>query len=132
ASLIAQHVPQVRPALPWLPEEEPNDDVRRLALVCVMAETPPGLVPWLIVRTHDYAYEANGHRLHWQKGMFLRNKRHGEAMLELREREFHLYSEAVWPQYFMNILRQTLSKLISDNWPGMQGRYSFSVPCQHR
>jgi internalin A len=53
-------------------------------------------------------------------------------MLEAREREFHLYTEAVWPEYFMNILRQTLSKLISDNWPGMQGRYSFSVPCQHR
>ncbi len=53
-------------------------------------------------------------------------------MLEAREREFHLYTEAVWPEYFMNILRQTLSKLISDNWPGRKGRYSFSVPCQHR
>ncbi len=51
ASLIAQHVPQVRPSLPWLPEEEPKPDLRRLALVCVMDETPPGLVPWMIVRT---------------------------------------------------------------------------------
>jgi hypothetical protein len=24
--------------------------------------------------------------------MFLRNKSHGEAMLELREREFHIYT----------------------------------------
>lgn len=132
ASLVAQHVPQVRPALPWLPEEEPRSDLRRLAMVYVMDEAPPGLVPWMIVRTHEFAFEQNGHRLHWQKGMFLRNHTHGEAMLELRGREFHLYTEAVWPEYFMNILSQTLSKLVSDNWPGMQSVYSFSVPCRHR
>lgn len=132
ASLVAQHVPQVRPALPWLPEEDPKQDQRRLAMVYVMNEAPPGLVPWMIVRTHEYAYEQDGHRLHWQKGMFLRNRRHGEAMIELRGREFHLYTEAVWPEYFMNILRQTLSKLVSDNWPGMRDRYSFTVPCRNR
>jgi len=130
ASLVAQHVPQVQPPLPWLPEEEPSPDKRRLAMVCVMDEAPPGLIPWMIVRTHEYAYELQQHHLHWQKGMFLRHKRHGEAVLELRGREFHLYTEAVWPEYFMNVLRQTLSKLIRDNWPGMEGRYFFSVPCQ--
>jgi hypothetical protein len=75
ASLVAQHVPQVRPDVPWLPEEEPKPDRRRLSMVFVMEEVPPGLVPWMIVRTHEYAFEKNGHRLHWQKGMFLRNKR---------------------------------------------------------
>ncbi|NER98008.1 MAG: hypothetical protein F6J86_29880, partial [Symploca sp. SIO1B1] len=93
-SLVAQHVPQVRPNLPWLPEEEPANNRRRIATVCVMEESPPGLIPWMIIRTHDYIYqrhEADGktHRLHWQKGMFLRNKNHGEAMLELRDRELH-------------------------------------------
>jgi Leucine-rich repeat (LRR) protein len=132
ASLVAQHVPQVRPALPWLPEEEPKPDLKRLAMVYVMDEAPPGLVPWMIVRTHEFAVEQNGHRLHWQKGMFLKNHRHGEALLELRGREFHLYTEAVWPEYFMNILSQTLSKLVADNWPGMQSRYSFNVPCLER
>ncbi len=131
-SLVAQLVPQVRPSLPWLPEEEPNPDLRRLAMVYVMDDAPPALVPWMIVRTHEYAFERGGHRLHWQKGMFLRHKRHGEAMLELRGREFHLYTEAIWPEYFMNILRQTLSKLITDNWPGMLGRYRFTVPCRQR
>jgi len=130
ASLVAQHVPQVRPDLPWLPEEEPKEKMRKLGMVCVMDEAPPGLVPWMIVRTHDYAFDYAGHRLHWQKGMFLRNTRHGEAMLELREREFHFYAEAIWPEYFMNVLRQTLDKLISDNWPGMKDRYYFGVPCQ--
>jgi hypothetical protein len=132
ASLVAQHVPQVRPALPWFPDEEPALGNRRIAMVCAMEDAPPGLVPWMIVRTHDYAYESSGHRLHWQKGMFLRNKRHGEAMLELRERDFHIYAEAVWPEFFMNVLRKTLQKLITDNWPGIEGRYYFAVPCKHR
>jgi internalin A len=131
ASLVAQHVPQVRPTLPWLPEEEPKENQRRLGMVCVMNETPPGLVPWMIVRTHDYAYPVGKHSLHWQKGMFLRNNHHGEAMLELRGREFHMYAEAIWPEYFMNVLRQRLDKLITDNWPGLQGRYSFTVPCKN-
>jgi len=99
-----------------------------------MEESPPGLIPWMIVRTHEYIYqrlEGDGktHRLHWQKGMFLRNQRHGEAMLELRDRELHLYTEAVWPEYFTNVLQQTLHTLITETWPGLEGRYHFAVPC---
>ena len=132
ASLVAQHVPQIRPTnLPWLPEEEPKENQRRLGMVCVMDDAPPGLVPWMIVRTHDYAFPVGQHSPHWQKGMFLRNNSHGEAMLELRGREFHMYAEAVWPEYFMNLLRQRLDKLITDNWPGLEGRYSFTVPCKN-
>jgi internalin A len=135
ASLVAQHVPQVRPSLPWLPEEDLEEKQRRLAMVCKMDEAPPGLVPWMIVRTHPYAYQrrstdGNVHRLHWQKGMFLRYDAHGEALLELRDREFHVYTQAVWPVYFMNLLKETLQKLIKDNWPGLEGRYKFRVPCR--
>ena len=68
-------------------------------------------------------------RLHWQKGMFLRNKSHGEAMLELRDREFHIYAQAVWPRFFMGKLRATLQQLITDNWDGLRDRYYFAVPC---
>ena len=57
ASLVAQHVPQVRPDLPWLPEQEPPENLRRIAMICALEEDPPGLVPWMIVRTHDYAVE---------------------------------------------------------------------------
>ncbi|MCI0476599.1 MAG: ADP-ribosylation factor-like protein, partial [Anaerolineales bacterium] len=34
ASLVAQHVPQVRPALPWLSDEDPTRGNRRIAMVC--------------------------------------------------------------------------------------------------
>lgn len=137
ASLVAQHVPQVRPGLPWLPEEDLSSNMRRIAMVCVMDEEPTGLVPWMIVRTHEYVYQQRGsdgllHRLHWQRGMFLRKEPHGEAMLELRGREFHVYIEAVWPEYFKNVIRRTLQKLIVDNWPGLADRYYFAVPCGHR
>jgi internalin A len=133
ASLVAQHVPQVRPELPWLPEQEPPENLRRIAMICAMEEDPPGLVPWMIVRTHDYAVEqknaAGVHSLHWQKGMFLNHPPHGEAMLEKRGREFHIYTQADWPEYFMNVIQHTLQKLIKDNWPGMEDRYGFMVPC---
>lgn len=135
ASLVAQHVPQVRPPLPWLPEDETKPGHRRIAMVCVMDEEPPGLVPWLIVRTHDYACTgtddgAGPHLLHWQKGMFLRYKSHGEAMLELRGRDLHVYAQAVWPDFFMDVLKRTIQKVITDNWPGIEGRYHFAVPCR--
>ncbi len=129
ASLVAQHVPQIRPDLPWLPEDAPQENLRRIAMICAMEEDPPGLVPWMIVRTHDYAVEQGAHHLHWQKGMFLNHGTHGEAMLEQRGREFHVYAQATYPEYFMNVLQETLQKLITDNWPGLEGRYRFSVPC---
>ena len=50
-------------------------------------------------------------------------------MLEKRGREFHIYTQADWPEYFMNVIQHTLQKLITDNWPGMEGRYGFAVPC---
>lgn len=134
ASLVAQHVPQVRPELPWSADLLPHPGKRRISLVCVMDESPPGLVPWMIVRTHAYARESTApdgsrHRLHWQKGMFLDHGSHGEALLELNGREFYMLAQASWPEYFMNVLRQTLQKLIVDNWPGLEDKYHFAVPC---
>ncbi|MBK9210870.1 MAG: hypothetical protein IPL71_22340 [Anaerolineales bacterium] len=129
ASLVAQHVPQIRPELPWLPEKETPQDQRRIAMICAMEEDPPGLVPWMIVRTHDYSVEEGNHHLHWQKGMFLDHGTHGQAMLEQRGREFHVYTQGDWPQYFMTILQHTLEKLIKDNWPGLADRYRFTIPC---
>lgn len=134
ASLVAEHVPQVRPALPW--SEENRDlpkGLHRITMICSMDEETPGLVPWMIVRTHDYAVEVsdNGskYRLHWQKGMFLRYPSHGEAILEKRGRDFHIYTQAEYPEYFMNILQHTLKTMIDANWPGLKNRYRFTVPC---
>jgi len=61
--------------------------------------------------------------------VFLSHAPHGEAMLEQRGREFHIYAQAAWPEYFLNVLQHTLQKLIDDNWPGLKDRYGFMVPC---
>jgi hypothetical protein len=61
--------------------------------------------------------------------MFLSHGTHGTAMLEKRGREFHVYTQAEWPEHFMNVLHSTLEKLIADNWPGLKDRYRFMVPC---
>jgi internalin A len=50
-------------------------------------------------------------------------------MLEKRGREFHVYTQAEWPEHFMNVIHSTLEKLITDNWPGLKDRYRFMVPC---
>ena len=31
--------------------------------------------------------------------------------------------------YFIDVLQHTLQKLNRDNWPGLEGRYRFMVPC---
>jgi internalin A len=137
ASLVAQHVPQVRPPLPWLPDDEPQQSLRRLNAFCQLDEVPPGLLPWMIVRTHDFSVtqaenDGSERRLHWQKGMFLRYGRNGEAMLELRGREFHMAVQALYPKTFLDVLMTTLQTMITETWPGLEGRYTFRVPCQNK
>ena len=135
-SLVSQHVSQIRPELPWLPETMMPAHLSRIAMVCSMDEDPPGLVPWMIVRTHDYAVEETNNqtgtvrRLHWQKGMFLRDGNYGEALLEQSGLDFNIYVQAEWPDYFMNVVQHTVSTLISDNWPGLKGHYHWLVPCR--
>lgn len=130
ASLVTQLVPNVRPDnLPWDIGEPSPGRVGQVSLVCQMDAEPPGLVPWMIVRTHHFATYP---RRHWQKGMFLKYDGHGEALLEVRKggREFIATVRAAWPNYFMSIIQYTLDRLITDRWPGLEKIYS--VPCPER
>src|SRR5919205_230742 len=115
----------MRPTLPWTTEiPEDVDDTVQVKLVCQMEDEPPGLVPWMIVRTHHFSTRP---RLHWQRGMFLQYEPHGTALLELRNRELHLAVRASWPNYFIEVLRYILNRLIEERWPGLEA--TFSVPC---
>ena len=88
ASLVTQLVPNVRPDnLPWDIDEPSSEGVGQVSLVCQMDAEPPGLVPWMIVRTHHFATDP---RRHWQRGIFLEYDGHGEALLELER-----YAEAL-------------------------------------
>ncbi len=122
-SLVAQLVPDVQPELPWTADGPPALGEHQISLVCELSDEPPGLAPWMIVRTHRFA----SHPRHWQRGTFLHYGEHGTALLELRRREFHITVRAAWPDYFMSVLRFTLEALIHQRWPGLETR--FSVPC---
>ncbi len=122
SSLVTQLVPDARQAkLPEIDSELPN-----ISLVCQMNQSPPGLVPWMIVRTHPFATEP---RRHWIDGMYLEHGGHGKALMELHDRELAIKVWGAWPNYFMGNLRYTLEALIADRWPGLEWR--LSVPCPH-
>ena len=121
SSLVAQLVPHTRPdSLPWTPESRPTDS--QLRLICEMSEAPPGVVPWMIVRTHRFTTHS-----HWQRGMFLEYEPHGSAFLELSDRDFTFHVRGADPAHFMSLLRDSLTCLITERWPGL--RHSMAVPC---
>jgi Leucine-rich repeat (LRR) protein len=134
-SLVAQHVPHERPAFPWLPESPVAAGKRRVSLICEMGGIfPDGLIPWMIVRTHRWRHASSDGDtqpgLHWQKGMFLLRNKQDEAFIDSREWGLELHIEASDPTYFMALLQETVDVLIKEKWPGLIGKYWFSVPCK--
>ena len=125
-SLVAQLVPHSRPALPWDSWTTPSGRIRRLRMVCQLSEPAPGLVAWLTVRHH----RASTGR-YWRSGVFLRHPiaaYASEALIELRAPD-HLALEvrAPSPDFFFNVLRDSIEDLITRRWPGLT--YQLLIPC---
>ena len=125
-SLVAQLVPYHRPDLPWDPRTPLPGRLRRLALVCRLAEPAPGLVAWLTVRHHR---AATGR--HWRTGVFLRHPisvYDSEAFLELAA-PAHLVVEvrAPSPDLYFHVLSDSIEELIARRWPGLG--YELLIPC---
>jgi hypothetical protein len=80
-SLIGQMVPYEPPKLKKMA------DGRQLRVMYDMRTSPPGLMPWLIVRTHRFA--AN--RLHWRRGTsLLHRERTALLTLDAQDRRLEL------------------------------------------
>jgi GTPase SAR1 family protein len=125
SSLVGQLVPDERPDnLTWTPEDDLGEKEAGLSLVCQMEQDPPGLVPWLIVRTHRYS-----ERQHWQGGMFLNGKEHGKSFIELVDRELRIDVRGTYPAHLMSLLSDSVTCLIQQRWPGLN--YNLAVPCLH-
>jgi internalin A len=122
SSLVAQLVPAPAPPLPWTETEEVQTTLTQLKLVCLLSAQPPGLIPWLIVRTHRHTTGR-----HWLRGMLLDLPPHGEALLELHERELDIVVRGGNPAHFMSILSDTFEHLVRQRWPGLE--YRLAVPC---
>jgi internalin A len=124
-SLIGQRVPSGQPDLPWTLDDEPPPKMRALSVVCRLSEPVAGLMPWLIVRNHDYAMN-----LHWQQGTFLRMPQHkSEALLCLiDDRQLAMTVHAPFPEYFFHVLLGSVETLIRHRWRGLS--YELAVPCR--
>ncbi|MGZ0171037.1 MAG: COR domain-containing protein [Planctomycetales bacterium] len=120
-SLVGQLVPASEPPEVQLWKDAAQSD--DLVLVCRLSADAPGLIPWLIVRTHWYSQN-----IHWQNGMLLEHSPHGEALIELVGRNLQITVRAVYPTYFADILKDTVDFLIKDRWPGLESRWA--VPCK--
>ena len=129
SSLIAQLVPPARPDLPWDSRTPPAPGTRSLVLRTRLAEAAPGLIAWLTVRLHP---SSTGR--HWRHGVFLRywiDEYDSEALIELQgERELTIEVRAPAPDYFFNVLIDSLRRLIAERWPGLE--YDLLVPCPSR
>lgn len=124
-SLVGQLVPASEPeeVQPWKDAAQTDDTLPEdLVLVCRLSADAPGLIPWLIVRTHWYSQN-----IHWQSGMLLNHAPHGEALIELVGRNLQITIRAAYPTYFADILKDTVDFLINDRWPGLTSRWA--VPC---
>lgn len=119
SSLVTQLLPARTPQLCWSPS---GGDRREMKLLCVMGEQPPGIIPWLIVRTHRYTAGV-----HWQRGMQLKCDPHGEALVTLHDRELTISVVGQNPGHFLSILSDSVEHLIRQRWPGL--KYSLAVPC---
>jgi hypothetical protein len=116
-SLIGQMVPYERPRLP----EFVGPRVTRLSYE--MHTAPPGLMPWLIVRTHRFAPD----RIHWRRGTRL-GLRGQNALLELdaRDRRLDLTVRGTAPEHFFHVLLDEIDSVMA-RWPGLsKDQY---VPC---
>ena len=129
SSLIAQLVPTARPELPWDFRTPLAPGTRSLVLRTRLAEPAPGLIAWLTVRWHR---SSTGR--HWRHGVSLRyqpDAYNSEALIELQdERELTIEVRAPAPDYFFNVLTDSLHYLFAQRWPGLD--YDLLVPCPTR
>ncbi len=117
-SLIGQMVPFERPSV--LPHDRKD---RHLSLVYALEQDPPGLIPWLIVRTHRFSKD-----IHWRRGMVLEHQGHS-GIIVLNPQNLHL-DVSVWgsaPEYLFHVLVDIIDQVI-ERWPGLT--YNRLVSCR--
>jgi internalin A len=121
-SLVGQLVPHEKPPLDWPVEDR---DHELLTLECEFAESPPGLIPWLIVRNHRFSTGT-----HWRHGVLVRHPEYRtEGLYEfVAPTVLRLQVRGRARGFFFDILRDTLTYLCDTRWPGLN--YRIFVPCQ--
>lgn len=124
ASLVGQLVPFDRPYLQEEAQAVAQKRIRTLSMVYRMAEIPPGLIEWLIVRTHRFSMGR-----HWRKGMLIgHHSQQALARIEMiGDGRVELVVWAPAPDAFFKLLCDSIEYLISQRWEGLE--YEQLVPC---
>jgi hypothetical protein len=125
-SLVAQLVPHERAQIPWDSETPLPEGIHVVRFIFRLSEPAPGLIAWLTVRHHNASVG-----MHWRRGVFLRYPApldNLEALLELRtDNELAIEARGASPEFYANVLRDSVEYLIRQRWPGLS--YQLRVPC---
>ncbi|HEX4613320.1 MAG TPA: COR domain-containing protein, partial [Urbifossiella sp.] len=117
-SLVGEKVPHERPT------DAPVPTGHQIRLVYKFDDEPPGLMPWLIVRS--YRFTANRH---WRLGAYLTHDQHG-ALVEFDRgsRQLSLTVHGANPMYFFALLQDGVEQVLP-RWEGLQDKVHRLVPC---
>lgn len=123
AALVGQLVPYERPAGVDAAIDAPGSASVRA--ICHLSEDPPGLVPWLIVRTNrDWTDPPT----HWRRGVVLSRERYqsGALIEQVTPLRLSLRVTAPAPDFFLHVLLDTIEE-VAERWPGLE--WDFAIPC---
>jgi internalin A len=138
-SLIAQLVPDVRPAEDEFAAAWPSDPGRgdeQQAQICRIVETKTGqsapaegLFFQLIVRLHRYSLGRADYAdsVHWQRGLLLQDDYGARALLEHVGNDVRITVRSPYPQRFLSALTYEVKWLVESFWEGL--RCDVMVPC---
>ncbi|MGE5655985.1 MAG: COR domain-containing protein [Actinomycetota bacterium] len=134
-SLIAQLVPDIRPA--QLPDwgEQPEAGDRQQVQICRIVDdrgqnaNAEGLFYQLIVRLHKYSLGRDNYEksVHWQRGLMLDNDYNGRALLEQIGTDVKITVRAAYPERFLSYLTEEVKWLVENFWQGL--RCNVMVSC---
>ncbi len=118
--LLLPHAPPVD-LLPW---DKMLPDQPEIRLCFKLDFTPPGLMSWFIVLSHQYSQGV-----HWREGVRLQYEKHqAEVVLNPSMRELWLRVRGPAPSNFFNLLQHTINeRIIKRYFSGL--RYTREIPC---
>ena len=123
-SLIPQLLPYAPPAEipPW--PSRPLEKEKQLEMRYGFSFVPAGILPWFIVRTHQYTQH-----LHWREGVILRyQEQTARVELNSQQRLLRLAVRGTQPYNFFTILMNTLNRIL-ERFEGLQVRREIPCTC---
>ncbi len=124
SAIVGQLLPHARPPSVAAFMERVTD-LPSLHAICRLSEEPPGVMPWMVVRTNrDWLSPT----VHWRRGICLERARYQSHALIEQVDPLRL-DISVWapaPDYFFHVILDTFERL-AERWPGLA--WELLMPC---